>query len=464
MVLLRHTNPLWRFRIMRRYALPLLTVFLVLGSLTASAGLSEYVAAPDDSYKYEITETRDLGASTAYSVRLTSQTWHDIVWQHWLAVIVPKNLSDKDGALLLISGGDNDSTGPKYGSSEFASLQNAAAGTQSIVAVLAQVPNQPLFGDMHEDEIIAYTHEQYVDGKGDDWSLLFPMVKSAVRAMDTIAAIAKEKNDKTVDRFVLTGASKRGWTTWLTSAVDKRVAALAPIVIDVLNMEPQMKRQMEIYGGYSEEVADYTERDLQSRMDSPKGRELLGQVDPYSHRAEITQPKLIVNGTNDPYWTVDASNLYFDDLTGEKRLYYQANTGHDINLTGATTITEFYRCALTGDAFPALHWQQNPDNLNRLVLNWERDGGTLMLWTATSPNRDFRQSEWSSKIVNSDKTAEVTVDTPEEGYLAYYAEVRFTGPMAPFGVCSKMTVVPDTIPAEGTRTYELQKQQAAKAE
>ena len=34
----------------------------------------------------------------------------------------------------------------------------------------------------------------------------------------------------------MTGASKRGWTTWTIGAVDKRVKAMAPLVLDCLNM------------------------------------------------------------------------------------------------------------------------------------------------------------------------------------------------------------------------------------
>lgn len=35
---------------------------------------------------------------------------------------------------------------------------------------------------------------------------------------------------------MVAGASKRGWTTWTTAAVDKRVFAAIPIVMDLLNL------------------------------------------------------------------------------------------------------------------------------------------------------------------------------------------------------------------------------------
>src|SRR6185295_4925509 len=94
----------------------------------------------------------------------------------------------------------------------------------------------------------------------------------------------------TIRRFVVTGASKRGWTTWLTAAVDSRVAGIMPVVFDNLNFAAQMPNQLRAWGRYSEQLGDYTERSLQALIGTERGRELVARVDPYAYREALARP------------------------------------------------------------------------------------------------------------------------------------------------------------------------------
>ena len=47
--------------------------------------------------------------------------------------------------------------------------------------------------------------------------------------LDAVQAFARQEFNHKIEKFVVSGASKRGWTTWLTGAVDARVRAIAPM-------------------------------------------------------------------------------------------------------------------------------------------------------------------------------------------------------------------------------------------
>jgi PhoPQ-activated pathogenicity-related protein len=275
------------------------------GARAESPGeLARYVAAPDASYAWREVKSRRIGSAEVTELVVTSQTWRDIPWKHYLVVVRPPNVdASSQQAFLFIHGGR---WKPEYENGFQGALPpqalifaRLAETLRAPVAVLLQVPFQPLF-DRREDALIAYTFDNYLAGGETDWPLLLPMVKSAVRAMDTIQAFARERWQMPVASFTVAGASKRGWTSWLTAAVDPRVSGVAPIAIDMLNLPAQIALQHETFGGLSEQVQDYVAIDLPGRVATERGRSLIVMVDPYQYLADLTPPKLIDGDERNP--------------------------------------------------------------------------------------------------------------------------------------------------------------------
>lgn len=406
--------------------------FGVHASEKVSSALDDYVAKDDGKYAWEIQETAQLDGVAIYDLTLTSQQWRDYLWKHQLTLFVPKKLVSGKTALLFVGGGSLKDGVPNRSSltgddaKRFAQIAMACGAP---AAILKQTPNQPLFGDMHEDEIISYTFDQFLKTKDPEWPLLLPMVKSAVKAMDALQELSKKELDAPIEQFVIAGGSKRGWTTWLTGANDKRVAAIGPMVIDVLNMKPQMDYQLTAWNEYSIQIQDYTEKGIQQKMSTDEGSDLLAIVDPYSYLDRLTMPKLIFIGCNDPYWPVDAIKFYWDDLKGEKYIHYVPNAGHDLGggEDAIKALAGFFAETVHGDKHPKLDWNlTNADGKAGLTVSSEAPAQKIRVWYATSSDRDFRNNLWQSKKMNADSyTTTIPIPYPKKGYLAAYGEVEF---------------------------------------
>lgn len=423
----------------------------------ASEALADYVTAPDDSFHWQKRREGKLGAGTYVELILTSQTWRGIVWKHQLFIYRPATIAKGSDAILVIAGGKwkpsletplAANAKPEELPQEAQIVASLAEILQAPAAVLRHVPQEPIFDGKVEDQIISYTFQKYIETGERDWPLLLPMVKSVVRAMDAIEEFADEEWNIEIDKFLVTGASKRGWTTWLTAAADPRVSAIAPMVIDMLNMTKHIELQKESYGTASEEISDYTEKGLDERLDSERGTNLRTIVDPYSYRQDLRLPKLIMLGTNDRYWPVDALNLYWDELEGEKHILYVPNRGHDLNdfprvLGGVAAL---YQSLNGGSALPKLKWSYlASDEAAQLELESDTTPTTLRKWTASSPNRDFRNALWTAQIVDPSNEDErqfvLELPSPKEGFAAVFAEAQYPGKPLPFYLSTTIRVI-----------------------
>lgn len=418
--------------------------FVLLVLHTAHADLFEYIAKPEPQAAWVLQEKSELGGCDIYRIKLTSQVWHGIPWEHDLVLFRPKDADVQDKMYLLNMGGSIKPQGLPYG-------VMLAGMMKAPVAILLGIPNQPLFDGKREDDLIAETFVRYLETKDDSWPLLFPMVKSLVKAMDAVQEFSAKQWPKRIESFVVGGASKRGWTTWLTAAADKRVMAITPMVIDVLNMRDQLKRQVECFGAPSEQIRPYTARGLIPIPDTEIAGRLWKSVDPYSYRDKFTLPKLVLLGNNDRYWAPDALNLYWEGLPGPKWISYSPNAGHDLKgmredgkpgdgMRAVQAAAAFARHEFTGKPMPEITWKHDDaSGQMRLTIQAHPAPKEIRVWHCVAPSKDTRNAHWESRVlpVNGEST-EVLEPRPVSGVVSFYAECAYEIDGLPYCLCTQL--------------------------
>ena len=424
--------------------------------------IDEYVAQLDASYKWTVVDRRSEDGVTTVTIDLTSQTWLDFEqvnqpeWRHWLILSIPKNVRSDIG-MLFIGGGSNRNSWPKASNEQTLTI---ARMTQTVVAELKMVPNQPLIFNKDgvprtEDDLIAYTWDQFLTGAEPIWLARNAMVKSAVRAMDTVTNYTsmKENSDFRIDKFVIAGASKRGWTSWITAAVDKRVVGLIPIVIDVLNVDKSMRHHFSAYGFWAPAISDYVRHGIMERLSDPKLAELYEIVDPYHYIDRLDMPKLILNAAGDQFFLPDSSQFYYDDLIGPKLIRYVPNTDHSMRDSDVlTSLIGFYDSIVSNIDLPSVSWTYPSENV--LVLQSDISPTDATLWVANNPRaRDFRlvtvgpiYTPTPLKLSDGDNQT-LQIPTPEKGWNAYFVEFTYDiGAATPLKVSTEVKVIPDILP------------------
>ncbi len=406
--------------------------------LSAETALQKYLSNDDQKYQWELIESYPVEDQTvtAYDLKLTSQQWREHIWTHQLTILVPQKVNHK-GSLLFITGGSNKEGQPNFkgkDADDTESMAMIAAKNNAVVSIIRQTPNQPLYDDLVEDELISFTLHNFKADGDFTWPLLFPMVKSAVRAMDAVQEFTKEELNVQIDEFLLSGASKRGWTTWLTGSQDPRVTAIAPMVIDVLNMPVSLDYQIEVWKDYSVQIQDYVELEIPQTARTEKGAQITTMVDPYSYRKSLSMPKMIFIGTNDEYWPVDAIKNYLDSISGKTYIQYVPNAGHGLGdkVQATRALSSFFAMTLNGKEYPVCGWKVEP-NGKEISLDVSATADQLVdaeIWTADSEDRDFRDAEFVSQSLSVSKTDQVnaSVDFPKSGYRAFYLNLKYRDP------------------------------------
>jgi len=452
---------------MKSFVLSVVALLLITApGFAQQSALDRYVSKPDPAYQWKLVKTIPGQGYQGFVLELTSQTWRSAaevdrpVWKHWLTIVKPDRVTTSK-ALLYIGGGSNRDPAPSEVSARTSML---AVESNSVVADLGMVPNQPLFFSdskdkgRSEDDLIAYTRVKHMATKDDEWLVRLAMVKSGVRALDAVQEfMASDAGGRIkIDQFVVAGGSKRGWTTWLVAAVDKRVIAIVPLVIDALNSEAITRHHYEAYGFFSPALNDYVRHGLfPNKVGTPEYQAILAIEDPYNYRNRdrLRIPKFLINASGDQFFLPDNSQFYFNDLQGEKHLRYVPNAKHDLDGTGAReSLLAFYQAILSGKPRPRFSWTKEPDGtLVVKVIDKPRD---VLLWQATNPKaRDFRVDTigrvYRSTVLKPEPNGTYVgrVSKPADGFTAFFVELSYeSGGKYPFKFSTEVSVVPDVLP------------------
>jgi PhoPQ-activated pathogenicity-related protein len=425
--------------------------------------LKDYVKADNPDFGYVIEDSIKEKDYSLYHIKMTSGQWlnpkvvNEPLWWHWVDVVIPTHL-DSPHTLLFIGGGSSQRNKIFLDSLSIAQ----ALASQSVVAHISNVPFQPLsfVGSdsipRFEDDIIAYGWDQFLSNGAKDedveWLARFPMTRAVVKAMDVIQEITEPLAVPT-EYFFVSGASKRGWTTWTTAAVDDRVMGIAPLVIDMLNLVPSFQHHYQAYGAWSPAVKNYVDHGIMEWMGSDAFERLLERVEPYRFRHLFDMPKLLVNGTIDEFFLPDSWKFYWNELPGEKFLQYVPNGNH--GLAGSyrsQNVYSFYRSLIKNKPLPKMDWKIDQDSIYIKInshIPYE-----IAMWKAhNSKNRDFRSWEvgktaWKKTPLLLDPSGNYAVKIPKgSGFMASLVEVVFDqNGETPITLTTGTAVKPDDYP------------------
>ncbi|KAL3877581.1 hypothetical protein ACJMK2_035277 [Sinanodonta woodiana] len=463
-------------------------LIMILISKGHGTPLDDYVYAPDDHYSYQEIASFKGPDYTMYTYNMTSQKWKDEsildrpIWWHYLTITIPDKIV-VDSAFLFIDGGSNHDGPPSVTDTFVALTTTFAASTGAIGANLKMIPNEPIAfsadpqkKERGEDAIIAWTWKTFVMTNSSDPEILLrmPMTKAAVRALDTITSVAMAKVGKKIDTFLVGGASKRGWTTWTTGAVDKRVIGIIPIVMDLLNIVKNLHHHYRSLGGWTFAFGDYYDLNFTSQLDNPNTQKMANIIDPIAYNDRFTnKPKYIITTGGDEFFMPDDSDYFYDQLSGPKYLRKLPNAehscaGHETSLF--FSMRSFFLSVVMNEPLPKMEWiKLSTPNGGKIRLTLDRQPMTIHAYhaeTLDGKRRDFRLLRgtpgnprkpqphpviWLTQDVTylGNGVFEVEFENPEEGWLAFFIQVTFPGLMGSvLEFTTDAMIIPNTFPFE----------------
>jgi PhoPQ-activated pathogenicity-related protein len=432
--------------------------------------LDAYVNKPDPNYAWFDTGVRvNMLTSEGHMLNLTSQQWLDpsrahlrdggSIWTHQVLTIVPKNLKIKNKGIIYITGGCNENPSvPKATDEEPLAMNDVATDIGAIGVVLNQIPNchmvypsDPSQRGRAEDAMIAWAWHQFMETGDPEWLPRLPMVKAAMAAMRAVQEYTKEAGIADIDGWLVSGASKRGWTTWMVGSVNcptcPKIDAIAPVVPIVPNLREGVHHMWRAYGGFTFAFDDYTDVNFTTLIDDDRTTELFKIVDPIHYVDRLARlPKTVLVSSDDEFmmfeWTSNWKNIF----QGETHLYIADNAEHSYatGIVGLVRdLSNFANSVFLGGQRPEFDYDLDQESGTITVRVPENQSLSKVVYrhgnTLSRKRRDFR---WATAAVRGD-----------DGNFS--CPLPLVGPVAD-GICAQPIVwIGETLEAASPGVYSV---------
>lgn len=354
-------------------------------------------------------------------------------------VIVPDNLRIKNKAVIYNTGGCNENPGTPKGTDEEPLAMNAVSSQIGVITVaLFQIPNchmvypsDPEKKRRSEDAMLAWAWNEFMKSGDPEWLPRLPMAKAVMKAMQAVQEYTTKEDSPVqaeIDGWLVAGASKRGWTTWMVGAAAEKctwcpkVDALAPIVPIVPNLREGVHHMWRAYGGFTFAFNDYTAVNFTTQIDSDGTKELFKIVDPMAYISRLEKmPKTVICSSDDEFMMMEWTANWFDDFSknGEMNLWIGANVEHSM-ATGIVglerTLGNFANSVFLGGTRPKFTHKLDKVN-GEITVQIPDDvahGKVVLRHAHTLPLSKIRDFRWISGATEG-KDGNATCVTPRVG-------------------------------------------------
>jgi PhoPQ-activated pathogenicity-related protein len=419
------------------------------------------------------------------------------LWTHQVVVTVPKVLKIKDRAVIYNTGACNENPSlPKSTDEELAAIDDLGSKVGIITVLLYQNPNchlvfpsDPSGKKREEDAVIAWGWYQFIKTGDPEWLPHIAMAKAVMQGMRAVQQYTAEQHIADIDGWIVSGASKRGWTTWLVGCVKcpscPTVVGIAPVVPIVPDLRAGLHHMYRSYGGWSFAFQDYLDVNLTQYLDDPSFANMMKIVDPiyYADRLERL-PKIVSVSSDDEFMMMEWTRLWWSKMPGETHLMIANNAEHSM-ASGIfeliANLANFVSSVSLHGTRPSFTWDIDLENgVISVTIPSNVKHGKVVLRHATTLHADRRDFRWVAAPVNGKcKLPEIgpvkgslcvqpiiwtgttlepvepnlyraTLTQPHSGWLGAYVEVYFpsdTGLKTEYQLTTAGMVWPQTYPS-----------------